>query len=254
MKKYSIFLLAALWIAPLTGLAQYPNHCKAAEDGYPITWDNTTGQFKCTAVTAGAATSLKFGSTTINLDSTAPTSGEYLKYDGTKITGGTPSGSGGSIQSWASPYYENGGTNVPSANAIRINLFSLQASLSTSKITYRVKTTDGSHNYSVGLYDASGNLVAHTTPGSLPANDTVVQASWVEGTVALTPGNYYFAFTGEATTGQIYSEGSGTPQRVDLLSTQIPVETSSSGALTSTITIPALTGSSSSNHMLFVLS
>lgn len=41
----------------------------------------------------GPATQLKFGSTTLSLGATAPTSGQYLKYDGSNIVGGTPSGS-----------------------------------------------------------------------------------------------------------------------------------------------------------------
>lgn len=166
----------------------------------------------------------------------------------------TGSGGGGTIKSWTAPFYMNGGTNCGSANGVKINLFSLGANLSTSKVTYRIQTTDASNNYSVGIYDGSGNLVAHTSPGTLPANDTVVQASWAEGTVALTPGNYFFAFTGQATTGNIYSEGSGTPVTLHLLSSQVVSQTSSGGLLPSSITVPALTGSAGSDNMLFILS
>lgn len=48
----------------------------------------------CGGGSSGPPTSLLFGSTTIPLG-TAPTSGQYLMFDGTNIIGGTPSGGGG---------------------------------------------------------------------------------------------------------------------------------------------------------------
>lgn len=164
------------------------------------------------------------------------------------------SGGGGTIAVYSAPFYMNGGSDCGGANNIKINLFSLSANLATSKVTYRIWQTDASNDYSVGLYNASGTRVAHTTPGTLPANDTIVQASWVEGTVSLTPGTWFFAFTGQAKTGQLYSEGSGTPVTLHLLSTLVVTQTSTAGLLPTSITIPALTGSAVADNFIFILS
>ena len=176
-----------------------------------------------------------------------------MPIPGPRGAAGTPGS--GSISSWFPPYYENGGSNCNAANAIRLNMFNLPASITTTTVTWRSNVADASGNYSIGIYNSSGTLVLNTATFHVPTAGNVVQSSWSQGSTTLGAGTYYFAFTGTATTGAIYSQGSGTPQWVDLLSSQIPTQTSTAGVLPASVTIPALTGTGAgTNHFCWVIS
>jgi hypothetical protein len=122
-----------------------------------------------------------------------------------------------------------------SANAVDVSTIYLP-NIQFSHITVDVSTTDSSTSdfYSWAITDTSGNvkcsiIAANLTVGG--AND----ASCTQGTVNLVSGKYIFTFTGNATTGKIAYSGTAPLS----LSSAVSSSTSSGGAITFPISIPA---------------
>jgi hypothetical protein len=123
-----------------------------------------------------------------------------------------------------------------SANAIDVSTIYLP-NIQFSHITVDVSTTDSSTSdfYSWAITDTSGNVKCSIAAANLTvggAND----ASCIQGTVNLVSGKYIFAFTGNATTGKIAYSGTAPLS----LSSAVSSSTSSGGAITFPISIPAI--------------
>lgn len=121
-----------------------------------------------------------------------------------------------------------------STNAIDVSTVYLP-SLHFSHVTVDVSTTDSNSSdfYSWGIYSTSGSVLCSFTAVNLTAGGAVDEAC-SQGTVTLTPGEYLFAFTGNATTAKIAYSGTAPVT----LSSAVSSTSSSSGALPSSITVP----------------
>jgi len=130
--------------------------------------------------------------------------------------------------------FVSSGQAASSANAIDVSTVYLP-SLHFSHITVDVSTTDSSTSdfYSWGLYSTSGSVLCSFTAVNLTAGGAIDQTC-SQGTVTLSPGEYLFAFTGNATTAKIAYSGTAPVA----LSSVVSSTTSSSGALPSTISVP----------------
>ena len=122
-----------------------------------------------------------------------------------------------------------------STNAVDVSTIYLP-NTQFSHITVDVSTTDSNTSdfYSWAITDTSGNVKCSISAVNLTgggAND----ASCTQGTVTLAPGKYIFAFTGNATTGKIAYSGTAPLA----LSSAVSSSTSSGGAITFPISIPA---------------
>ena len=62
-----------------------------------------------------------------------------------------------------------------------------------------MRDTNSSDLYSVGIFNASGTLIAHISPQAFTTNGVQSPIAFAEGTVTLPPGKYYLGLTGEAT-------------------------------------------------------
>ncbi len=76
----------------------------------------------------------------------------------------------------------------------------LNCPLTTTQVTYYVIGADNTGNtYDIGLYNASGTLLAHSGPVAgttfAPTASSFKTISWTGGSVYLTPGKYYLATT-----------------------------------------------------------
>ncbi|MGA8269763.1 MAG: glycosyl hydrolase family 28-related protein [Candidatus Acidiferrales bacterium] len=178
---------------------------------------------------------------------TAPTSGDCVKWGsgGLLQDAGSACGSGGgggSLTFYAPPPNIAGSVQfAPSTtNAINVIPFLVPVQLQFSKLTIDIGTADstGGDLYDVGIYSLSGALqcnwgaTAFTATG--PTDGTCAQ-----GTVTLAPGNYIFAFTGNATTAKIYP-GNAYNSGFEILSGATSSTSSSGGALPSTIAVPSV--------------
>jgi Pectate lyase superfamily protein len=105
-----------------------------------------------------------------------------------------------------------------------------------SHITVDVSTSDSNTGdfYSWAITDTSGNVKCSISVLNLTAGGAS-DASCTQGTVTLAPGKYIFAFTGNATTGKIAYSGTAPLA----LSSAVSSSTSSGGAITFPISIPA---------------
>lgn len=137
----------------------------------------------------------------------------------------------------------SGITATLTVNQIRVVLFNIGATgLTFSKIGIIIDTADAVGLYDWGIYDSSGNLVAHTGAATMPATG-FVSRSVIGGPFTLPSGTYFLSVTGNATAGAFGladSNGCATP-----LSSSASVTTSTAGVLPASITVPALTGSKS---------
>ncbi len=122
-----------------------------------------------------------------------------------------------------------------SANAVNVSVIYLP-NIQFSKLTVDVSTTDasGSDFYSWAITDPSGAVKCSITAVNLTAGGANDQ-SCTQGTVTLAAGPYIFAFTGNATTAKIAYSGTAPLA----LSSATSSSTSSSGAMTFPIAIPA---------------
>ncbi|MGA8767908.1 MAG: hypothetical protein WB559_12895, partial [Candidatus Acidiferrales bacterium] len=125
---------------------------------------------------------------------------------------------------------------APSANnAVDVSVIYLP-NIQFSKLTVDVSTTDASTSdfYSWAIADASGNVKCSITAVNITTGGASDQ-SCTQGTVTLAAGAYIFAFTGNATTGKIAYSGTASLA----LSSAVSSSTSSSGAITFPISVPA---------------
>jgi hypothetical protein len=128
------------------------------------------------------------------------------------------------------------GGEAPSAtNAVDVSVVYLP-NIQFSHLTVDVSTTDSSTSdfYSWALTDTSGNVKCSITAVNLTAGGADDQ-SCTQGTVTLASGAYVFAFTGNATTAKIAYSGTAPLA----LSSAVSSSSSSSGAMTFPISIPA---------------
>lgn len=169
----------------------------------------------------------------------SPSDGDLITYDGAsgKYKAAAPSGGGATITGYSQHLDGNSNHNLASGNQIQICTFYLDGSLSFSQIGVRLTTSDTGHLSSWGVYDSSGTLKATTTPAGFSSGFTIV--SLTTSPITLSAGTYYFAFTSNNTGLSTAIIGGNV---LDMLSSNVPAESSSSGALPSSITIPALTG------------
>jgi hypothetical protein len=128
-----------------------------------------------------------------------------------------------------------GGQSPSAANAINPSVIYLP-NIQFSKIAVDVSTTDSSSSdfYSWAITDLSGNVKCSVAAVNLTAGGTSDQ-SCAQGTVTLANGPYIFAFTGNATTAKIAYSGTAPLA----LSSATSSSTSSSGAMTFPIAVPA---------------
>jgi Pectate lyase superfamily protein len=128
-----------------------------------------------------------------------------------------------------------GGQSPSATNAINTSVIYLP-NIQFSKIAVDVSTTDSgsSDYYSWAITDFSGNVKCSVAAVNLTAGGTSDQTC-SQGTVTLPNGAYIFAFTGNATTAKIAYSGTAPLA----LSSATSSSTSSSGAMTFPIAIPA---------------
>ncbi len=178
---------------------------------------------------------------------TTPTSGDCVKWGsgGLLQDAGSACGSGGgggSLTFYAPPPNIAGSVQIaPSTtNAINVIPFLVPVQLQFSKLTIDIGTTDstGGDLYDVGIYSLSGALQCNWGATAFTATGPT-DGSCTQGTVTLAPGNYIFAFTGNATTAKIYP-GNAYNTGFEILSAATSSTSSSGGALPSTITVPSV--------------
>jgi hypothetical protein len=134
--------------------------------------------------------------------------GNYPKANGGASVTDSGVAAGPYASFWALPGSVSTTTPIAcssTANKATIWGISLAYPLKTSNVTYYVVGADNTSNtYDLGLYSASGSLVAHT--GSLagttfaPSTGYKTQA-WTTANTVLQPGNYYLALACSATSG-----------------------------------------------------
>jgi Pectate lyase superfamily protein len=178
---------------------------------------------------------------------TTPTSGDCAKWGsgGLLQDAGSACGTGGggsSITFYAPPPNIAGSVQIaPSTtNAINVIPFLVPMQLQFSKLTIDIGTTDstGGDLYDVGIYSLSGALQCNWGATAFTASGPT-DGSCAQGTVTLAPGNYIFAFTGNATTAKIYP-GNAYNTGFEILGSATSSTSSSGGALPSSIAVPAV--------------
>jgi Pectate lyase superfamily protein len=125
---------------------------------------------------------------------------------------------------------------APSAtNAIDVSVVYLP-NIQFSHLTVDVSTTDSSTSdfYGWAITDLSGNVKCSITAVNLTAGGASDQVC-TQGTITLPSGTYLFAFTGNATVAKIAYSGTAPLA----LSNAVSSSTSSSGAITSPISVPS---------------
>ncbi len=152
------------------------------------------------------------------------------------------------------------GTSLSAANQTRLFGFTLNAPVTFTNIVFNVATADTAAGslcgafadcYSVGIYNATTTFEGWQSTGGVPSAGTliahcaatafnttgVLDCTTVEGSLTIQPGEYYFAFTGNATTAAITYAAGG----ISFASNALPSAggTTTNGALNSSITVPA---------------
>ncbi|MGC1686695.1 MAG: hypothetical protein WA734_13805, partial [Candidatus Acidiferrales bacterium] len=178
---------------------------------------------------------------------TPPVSGNCAKWGsgGLLQDAGAACGSGGggsAITFYAPPPNIAGSVQIaPSTtNGINVIPFLVPMQLQFSKLTIDIGTTDstGGDLYDVGIYSLSGALQCNWGATAFTASGPT-DGSCTQGTITLAPGNYIFAFTGNATTAKIYP-GNAYNTGFEILGSATSSTSSSGGALPSTIAVPAV--------------
>lgn len=171
-----------------------------------------------------------------------------LVYDGTNmqmqsLLGNAP---GGGTNSY--PYYDTktyGGSGVPftsGGNAILLWAVEIDHTVTVNNIAFNISTLDATNHYDIGIYgpncSASGScsLVTHVGAASYASTGTKNPAA-TSAPVSITPGLYYIATTGDATTSQIGTSNSNAFVLNPLSTTTGTATTSTAGALPSTVTL-----------------
>lgn len=212
-----------------------------------VTKANESANLVYAGPSSGAAAAPTFRSlANADLPTSGVTAGSYTNTNVTVnaqgIVTAASNGSGGGVSltvfdgnfNWT-----NGQATVQAANRICMRLITIPGSLSLNNIYLWVKAVDGANLYSAGIYNLSGTLMASSAAQHLPSTGAI--AFPITGApVNLSGGNYLLAITGNATTAA-FSFGGGN-SALTILSSYFPTETSSSGVLPASITVPGLTG------------
>jgi hypothetical protein len=123
--------------------------------------------------------------------------------------------------------------SLAAADDIAIYPFVLPYAQKVTNICVFISGADGSHNSDIGIYDASGNLVAHIG-AQLISTAGARALAVLNGPVVLQPGLYFLAFT-SAATNLIWAISSDDMEYA--LALESTSSTSSGGALPSSISI-----------------
>jgi len=143
------------------------------------------------------------------------------------------------------PFFVTAGERTGSNQSAGVNVtklwgFLLPYNVTTTEITYDVITVDNtSHDYDIGIYNNSGNLVLDIgpTPGTTFApSKNFHTLAWTQGSTGLQAGRYYIAFTTNCTA--TCAAIAATTAYVSF-ATNLSAGASSGGALPSTVTPPA---------------
>ena len=163
----------------------------------------------------------------------AVASGGTVHSDGTTIQG--DGSTGNKLAIIPSTFFTMGGVGLTinaTTNKVQLFGFELPTPVTLTHITVNISNADGSNLYDLGIYDASGNLLAHIGPQHLP-NIGDQTFAVVGSPIALPQGKKLFAWTGNAGGAQFncnqtcynwLSDGSSVA--------------STGGTLPSTITVP----------------
>jgi len=181
----------------------------------------------------------------------SPASGDCVKWGSAgslQDAGAACGGGGGSSLTAFVPGANGAGQNTgpSSANAINIVAFLVPMQVQFGHISVDVATADTTAGslcgsfadcYDVGIYNMSGSRLCNWGATALNSGGIVSNAC-TQGAVTLTPGNYVFAFTGNATAGKIYFGTAGNGGFVQM-SSATSGTTSTNGALPATISLPS---------------
>jgi len=148
------------------------------------------------------------------------------------------------------------------ANGVQIVQFSLVQPVTFSSLCSNILTGDaGASKYDFGIYNAVGTLVADVAAdasnGFTPLGGAVIlDKPCLQGTVTLYPGSYYFAITGNSSTGNWdggqLNPGSGSPGGWwSLSASNTSVAASTNGKLPSSIVVPGASIQYASFCLLF---
>jgi len=133
-----------------------------------------------------------------------------------------------------------GGSQAATENVSKLWGFLLPYPVTTTQITYEVMTADNTaHDYDIGIYNASGKLLANigATPGTAFAASVAFHTLlWTQGATGLGAGQYYLAFTTNCASActQIAAATGNVSFAIN-----VSAGASTAGALPSTITAPA---------------
>jgi hypothetical protein len=221
------------------------------------------GTITLTSNLAGTQNGMAYFSSPTNLTSTpAPTDGQILIGStgkapvlgtltaGQNITIKNKPGSviisaAGGSGSPTLPFFVTGGehTGVSQAavqNATRLWGFLLPYNVTTTQLTYDVVTADNTaHNYDIGIFNTSGNLVVDLGPAPGPTfspSKGFHTLRWTQGSTSLAAGRYYLAFTTNCSSScaQVAAVATFVSFAINLSG-----GTSAGGALPSSMTPPA---------------
>ncbi len=188
---------------------------------------------------------------TVPYYSGSPTSGNCAKWGAAGLLqdAGAACGSGGGSALTAFVPGANGAgqnTGPSAANAINVVAFLVPMQVQFGHMTIDIATPDTTAGslcgsfadcYDVGIYSLSGTRLCDWGATAFSSGG-LTSVACAQGTVTLTPGNYIFAFTGNATTAKIYFGTAGNGGFVQL-SSATSGTSSTGGALPASISIPS---------------
>jgi len=130
---------------------------------------------------------------------------EHQHYDGPgSVTISALGGGTATLPFFVTGGQHTGGTQATTANVTKLWGFLLPYNVTTTQVTYDVATADNTtHDYDIGIFDNSGNLVLDIgpTPGTAFAPAKAFETlAWTQGSTSLAAGRYYLAITTNCTT------------------------------------------------------
>lgn len=156
--------------------------------------------------------------------------------DGTSLQGAGTSGSKLSIkpQSFFTITHNAGTTQATTANTLCLYAFLLPYPLTFSTLMFYVQNADASNNVDLGIYNASGALVADIGAQILTGGQK--NLAFVQGSQTQQPAIYYFGIT---SAGSTFAPLGGPTNGVWTLFQNVAFGASVGGALPNSITPPA---------------
>jgi hypothetical protein len=156
------------------------------------------------------------------------------------VTISAASGSSATLPFFVTGGARTGGTQAAGHNLNKVWGVLLPYNVTTTQVGYDVTTADNTANdYDLGIFDNSGNLVANIgpTPGtSFAATKGFHTLPWAQGSVSLSAGRYYVAFTTNCASSCALVAASAAYVSFAI---NLSAGTSQGGALPSTMTPPA---------------